>query len=278
MKETLLIAIGGILLGASVGLATPPGQGQHFDCSDGGDTSCAADDAGCVSNNVSNLKCSRAIGKAFAKAVRGVIKCHMKQAEMRFKGASITGAGQSEENCEENPGKSAKGKLDATLAKLSFCDPVLLANAATEEAVLFGADPDLSLDGQNGDIFCDSTSGALIGDDDTGSVAATADILKCELTVAKNVSRLVAFAAKCHDKMDLSFFKGADFNEEICEETDPVSHRGGLDKYNQQRDKLITLGICPQCLNGAAMDALAANVLAQVDAANGLIYACNLTP
>ena len=112
MKGMLTVAIAATLVFARIGLATPPGPGQHFDCTDGGTSSCAADDTGCVSNQKGHLGCSSKIGKAFAKAVKSVITCHSKQATMRFKGSSENGAGTSEENCEENPGNSAKGKLE----------------------------------------------------------------------------------------------------------------------------------------------------------------------
>ena len=268
------LAIGVLFLAASAGFATPPGPGQHFDCSNGGDSSCAADDTGCVSATSTRLKCSSGLGKAFAKAIASVIKCHAKQAQMRFKGASEQGAGSSEENCEDNPGNSAKGKLDATIAKLSgICDQDQLDGAATEEAVLFGPSA-LGLDAQNGNVFCDSASAALIGDDDAGFVPNSPENLKCALTVGKMLSRLVSSAIKCHDKMNKSFFKGCDFDEEICEETDPVSHRGALDKYNQQRDKLVGLGICPSCLDSSSINALGADVLSQVDGANASVYPC----
>ena len=279
MKRVLGLAIGGVFLTAGLGLAIPPGPGQHFDCSDGGTSSCATDDPGCVSNTKGHLKCSSKIGKSFAKAIVGVIKCHMKQAQMRFQGSSVNGAGNSEENCEDNPGNSAKANLDDALASLAasgICDPTQLSDAATEEAVLFGGGP-LSLDGQNGNVFCDSSTAALIGDDDPGWVAPDANVLKCELAVAKNVAKLVKSAIKCHAKMNSSFFKAADFSEELCEETAPTSH-GALDKYNRVRDKLIAAGICPPCLNGAGMDTLATNVLGQADGANNLVYPCNLGP
>jgi len=276
----LIAGILGVLVTAGVGRATPPGLGQHFDCSDGGDSSCAADDPGCVSNQKGHLGCSIKIGSALAKAVLATVKCHIDQAAKRMKGASENGAGQSEENCEDNPGNSAKGVLDKRLAALAdqgICDPAQLAGAASQEAVLFGSGPD-SLDVQNGAFFCDSSSGALIGDDDAGSVPATPDLFKCEATVAKAVTKLIGAGTKCHANMDKFFFKGADFDEETCEETDPVRFRGALDKFNKVRDKLLAQGICPTCLDGAAMDVIAANALSQLDTANGDIYPCNLTP
>jgi len=283
MKRVLGLLVTGMLgvsVMAGVGRATPPGPGLHFDCSDGGDSSCAADDPGCVSNQKGHLGCSIKIGSALAKAISATIACHIDQAEKRLKGASENGAGMSEENCENNPGNSAQGVLDKRLAALQdqgICDPAQLAGAASQEAVLFGTGPD-SLDAQNGAYFCDSSSGALIGDDDPGSVPATPEIFKCEATVAKAVVKLIGAGTKCHANMDKLFFKGADFNEETCEETDPVRFRGALDKFNKVRDKLIAQGICPPCLDGAAMDAIATNALAQLDAANNDIYPCNLAP
>lgn len=278
MKRVFMLAIGGIFLIGGVALATPPGPGRPFDCSDGGTTSCASDDTGCVSGTRDQLKCSSMIGKAFSKALSMAAKCHVKQATMRFQGSSETGAGTAEENCESNPGNSAKGVLDATLAGLAstgICEPLQLTNAAAQEAVLFGAGP-TSLDGQNGNVYCDASSGVLIGDDDTGSVAADASMLKCETTVAKALDKLVVFGAKCHEKMNSAFFKGKDFDEETCEMTDPISTKGALDKFNKVRDKLAHLGICPPCLDSAALDALAANAINALDTGNASTYPCGL--
>lgn|SRR5262245_24293215 len=281
MTRIVTTVAGVMLMGVTVAWAVPPGPGQPFDCSGspgGGFTSCAADDTGCVSNTLAHLKCSSKIAKAFAKAVYGVIVCHAKQATMRAQGASINGAGTSEENCEENPGNSAKSKLDATLFNLQgsgLCDPIQLTNAGVEEAVLFGATP-LSLDGQNVTAYCDSSSAALIGDDDSGFVPNDANILKCEVTVAKAVGKLVAATIKCHDKMNISFFKGVDFDEEGCEETIPF--KSALAKFNKVRDKLGLLGICPACQDTASQDAQAASALSQLDTANAIAYPCGLTP
>ena len=84
MKGMLTVTIGATLIVARIGLAAPPTPGQHFDCTDGGTSSCATDDTGCVSNQKGHLGCSSKIGKAFAKAVKSVITCHAKQATMRF--------------------------------------------------------------------------------------------------------------------------------------------------------------------------------------------------
>jgi hypothetical protein len=278
MQKIFVLAIGGILLSGGVALATPPGPGFPFDCSDGGTSSCATDDTGCVSESRAALKCSSMIGKAFSKAQSMAAKCHMKQATMRSKGSSESGAGTSEENCETNPGKSAQGVLDATLAKLAaagICNPAQLANASAQEGVLFGTGP-TSLDAENVNVYCDASSGVLIGDDDSGWVTTDPNTLKCEITVAKALDKLVAFGAKCHDKMNAAFFKGNDFDEETCEMTDPISTKGALDKFNRVRDRLVTLGICPACLDAPALDTLAANAINKLDAENASTYPCGL--
>lgn len=266
----------GVCLAASVAWAAPPTPGQHFDCSDGGTSSCAADDTGCVSNTLNHAKCSSKIGKLLGKAVASTIVCHVKQADQRFKGASANGAGNSEENCEENPGNSAKSKLDAGLAKLAtsgLCDTAQLTGAGAEEAILFNPGP-LSLDAQNVNVYCDSSSASLIGDDDTGWVATDPGMLKCEEAVAKALAKLALSVIKCHDKMNVSFFKAKDFDEEKCESSDPLL--SALAKYNRTRDKLIAAGICPSCLDGADQDAQTASVISQIDAGNAVAYPCGL--
>jgi hypothetical protein len=108
-----------------------------------------------------------------------------------------------------------QSNFDAGVARLTSlgCDPGLVSGVAGIGTTLFGSGPG-SFDGDNGAVYCDSSSGALIGDDDTGSVAATADMLKCETGVAKGLAKLQAGASKCHTKMAKSFFNGADFSEE----------------------------------------------------------------
>jgi hypothetical protein len=275
MRSTFVISIGAILFIARGSMAVPPGPGQPFDCSGGGTTSCAADDTGCVSDTSDHAKCASAIGKAFGKAVGTIIKCHGRQATARFKGTDAATAGAAEEACEETAPSSAKVKLDTAFAKLSAsgkCSAAQLNGAAFEEGVLFSSTP-LSIDAQNNQVLCDSTSGQLIGDDETGWVPNSADNLKCALTVGKMVSKLVAATIKCHDKMNQAFFKGLDFDEESCEETN-ASQKGALDKYNQQRDKLAALGICPSCLNSAGLDALAATAISQSDSGNAVGSPC----
>jgi hypothetical protein len=255
--------------------AAPPGPGQHFDCSDGGDTSCAADDEGCVPADVPAYKCSSIAARIIAKAVKGATACHAKQATMRFKGSSISGAGTSEENCENNPGKSVRSIFDAGVSKLSSfgCDPGLVSGVTTYGNGLFGSGPG-SFDGGNALVYCDSSSAAFIGDDDTGWVAADPGILKCELSVAKGLAKLQATTSKCHTRMAAYLLKGGDFDEEACEEIAPGTFKGGLERFDALRDKLVAAGICPPCLDAAAMDALAASTIAREDTNNDVAFPC----
>jgi hypothetical protein len=138
---------------------------------------------------------------------------------------------------------------------------------------LFGSGPG-SFDGDNGLVYCDSSSGALIGDDDTGSVAATPEILKCEIAVAKGLAKLQATTSKCHTKMAAYFLKAADFDEEACEEVAPGTLKGGLERFQDLRDKLVAAGICPSCLSGGAMDSLAASTISGEDTNNDIAFPC----
>ena len=289
MKRLLGSAMGGIfLMAASAALATPPGPGQHFDCTGTtGKTSCATDDTGCVSQTkdapagvVNTLKCGDGLGKAFSKAIQSVIKCHAKQADATFKG----GTGVDDETCEtNNGGKSAKEKLDAAIAKIApLCTSTQLTLAAGEESVLFASKSNpLSLDAQAGAVYCD-TSGTNTSIDSGGDDAGTVDTtptakpkLQCADATGKELGKLVAGVIKCHIKMNDAFFAGKDFDENACEENDPAKGKAALQKYNAAMAKLTTKGICTQgCLSGANRTALGNNILAQVEAANSLIYPC----
>src|SRR5438094_2567824 len=206
MNRLLGSALGSLLVLLTTGaLARPPGPGKHFDCSDApGATSCASDDTGCVPGSkddpaapgvVSTLKCGDALGKAFAKAIRAVIKCHAKMAASVFKGAPV-----DDEACEDGtgapkPGKSAKENLDAAIAKAApVCTSTQLTLAAGEEATLFGSKSNtLSLDAQAGAVYCDGSTPIDSSGEDVGTVdtdPAAKDKLKCADTVGKELGKL----------------------------------------------------------------------------------------
>src|SRR5213593_1064761 len=298
MKRLLGSVIGGcFLVAAGAAVAAPPGHGQHFDCSDGGSgVSCASDDTGCVPQSkddpsggvAATLKCGDGLSKAFGAAIRSVIKCHKKMADLTLKADPA----RDDESCETFDAvkhKSAKEKLDAAIAKLApVCTSTQLTLAAAEESTLFASKSNpLSLDAQAGAVYCD-TSGtstpidpAGAGGDDAGTVDTTLTPtsakpkLQCADAVGKELGKLVAASIKCHIKMADAFFGGKDFDENVCEENDPAKGKAALQKYNAAMTKLTGKGICTQaCLSASNRTALGANVLAQVEAGNQLVYPC----
>jgi len=204
-----------------------------------------------------------------------------------FKGVPV-----DDEACEDGtgapkPGKSAKEKLDAAIAKAApVCTPTQLMLAAGEEATLFASKSNpLSLDAQAGNVYCDGTTPidpAGAGGDDAGTIDTLAadkdDRLKCANTVGSELGKLVAASIKCHIKMPDSFFAGKEFDENVCEENDPAKGKAALQTYSAAMDKLDGKDICTQpCLSRANRDALGTSVLAQVEAANQRIYPCAAT-
>src|SRR5439155_11414562 len=213
---------------------------------------CAAEDTGCVPESVDHFKCSDGVGKAFARGIKAVIECQQKQAHAAFE--------------EHDPvkGRAARDKLDSDLAKQgALCVGTrALTLAAAEEETLFADknNPD-SLDAQNGSVYCDGSTEVDPGGDDAGTVDATAvdaaNKLKCADTVGKELGKLLAATIKCHQRTARAFLAGKDFDEEACEEDDPVKGRAALQKYAAAMDKLDQKGICTQpCLSRTSRDSL----------------------
>src|SRR5437667_2031167 len=292
MKRLLGFAIGAfVLMAAGAAVAAPPGPGQKFDCSQGGSgISCASDDTGCVpqskdvpTGNVSTLKCGDGLSKAFAGAIRAVIKCHAKMASSVLKGAPV-----DDEVCESNDPvkhKSAKEKLDAAIAKIApLCTSTQLTLAAAQESTLFASKTNpSSLDARAAAGYCDGSTSvdpAGAGGDDAGTISTTDPVndgnrLKCANTVGSELGKLIAAATKCHVKLADSDFGVKDFDENVCEENDPVKGKAALQKYNAAMTKLTGKAICTQsCLSAGNRTALGTNILAQVEAANALFYPC----
>src|SRR5438093_4796961 len=295
MKRLLGFAIGAfVLTAAGAAVAAPPGFGQHFDCSDGGSgVSCASDDTGCVpqskdvpTGNVSTLKCGDGLSKAFAGAIRAVIKCHAKMASSVLKGAAV-----DDEVCESNDPvkhKSAKEKLDAAIAKIApLCTSTQLTLAAGFESTLFASKTNpSSLDAQAAAVYCDGTTSidpAGAGGDDAGTISTGDPVndgnrLKCANTVGSELGKLVAAAIKCHIKLADSDFGAKDFDENVCEENDPVKGKSALQKFNAAMVKLTASGKCAQsCLSEPNRLALGTSILAQAEAANQIVYPCPAT-
>ncbi|TMA39831.1 MAG: hypothetical protein E6J83_14440, partial [Deltaproteobacteria bacterium] len=199
-RGVLAFTIGGVVLMAHLALAAP------------GDP-LGGDDPGCVPDTKDHLKCSDGAMKAIGKAIAAVWKCHIKQADLAFKGTPT-----DDETCENGgPGsKSAKDKLDTALAKLGasgVCTGTnVIANAQMIETQVF-ADKNTSgsMDQQNGTVYCAPGTAIDPSGDDAGTVDTTStnkkDMQKCADTVAKNLCKLVGAVTKCHVKVADKLFK-----------------------------------------------------------------------
>lgn len=106
-------------------------------------------------------------------------------------------------------------------------------------------------------------AGTPFGGDDTGFIPPDATTLKCESTVAKNLSKLGLAISICHFKAADAGVKAKTFDEEACE----AAARG---KYDQANAKLTG---CPSCLDTAALGNNAESQLDQL--LNGAVYCDN---
>lgn len=244
------------------------------------------DDTGCVpADKVANV-CSQRMAQALSKLDAKVIKCHLVQAGQAFKtGHSAPGFDNAEENCEQGPSNtSARAKFEAVLTKYATtCDPTLIANTrARGEVILADQSNPESLDALNGSFFCDDGSGLTIaepGGDDAGFIPPAVDDYKCSVAVAKAYSKLLVTVYKCHYKAAKAALLAKPFDEEACEDNNPLSPlKSALARYNAQVQKYIGLGGCPSCLadpsNAPAALALGANAVATLDAQNAEIFPC----
>ena len=218
---------------------------------------------GCPPASADADKCQTGIAKALSTFGGAVIKCHAKQADGAFKEKPV-----DEETCEETGSKSAKGKLDATIAKAAAkCPAEVVTNANAVSAGLLSGP--MSLDVQNGLVYCDTSSGTPIdpGGDDAGFVPPSSDGLKCSDGVGKDVAKLWGAISKCSTKAADAAFKGKSFDEATCRST-------ATGKYDEAAAKLIGKGGCPACLDADAQSALRDALLTQLDAIDGQIFVC----
>ena len=226
------------------------------------------DDPGCPPDSSGHLKCGDAIVKALSKMIGTVIKCHTKQADAAFKTSIGKPTTFDEEGCES----TAKGKYDTAVGKVTgICTTDQQNGASMARDTMLSA-----LDGSfNGGVYCEGSSPIDSGGDDSGNVPPSADSSKCEDTIGKDLAKLAAGVLRCHFKAADAAFKNKPFDEETCEMTDPTSHKGALDKYNQARDKLIGTAKCPDtCQNASAQDALATSMISTLEALNDEPYPC----
>jgi hypothetical protein len=243
--------------------ATPgPGPGEPF----------GGDDAGCVPAGRAERQCGDTIGKAVARLIAEVMKCHVKQADARFS-TVVAGSPRSfdEEACETN----ARAKLDRTLATVGangLCTGVALAAATTHaDMLLAGASEPSSLDALNGVLYCDPTTGVAIdpAGEDAGTVPSSAAPLKCGDQLARRLATLEGDVIKCHAKAAKLGLALADpsFDEEGCEAK-------AVAKLDRASAGLVAKGLCPPCLDAAAQHALGSEAVARRDGGNGAIAAC----
>ena len=256
MRGVRAVALAAVCLSAAIALAIGPGQ--PFD----------DDDSGCVPDTTEHRKCSEKLAKAFGRLIAAVTSCHDRQAR-----AAVSGLAFDEEACEA----SAQTRFEASRDAVSpLCSATQLALASDEETELLDSTNPGSLDAQNGDVYCDSTSGNALdsGGDDTGWVPATADALWCARGVGKSLAKLAQAALRCHAKMAYTFLAGRTFDEEACEEFDPLTGRGARDRYSMRALRLIAHGGCPSCLDDIQQEALAVRTIGQLDADNARLYPC----
>src|SRR5439155_13745282 len=108
--------------------------------------------------------------------------------------------------------------------------------------------------------------------------ADKSDRVKCADTTGSELGKLVAAVIKCHIKLADSDFGGKDFDENLCEENDPVKGKSALQKFNAAMVKLTASGKCAQsCLSEPNRIALGTSILAQAEAANQIVYPCPAT-
>ena len=113
-----------------------------------GSTAWGGDDTGVLPADKATAKCETAVGKAAAKAIACIIKCHKGRQSGKF--ADDT----AEDNCESGPDpKSCKSKYDNAVAtpKGCPCDPNFFAFIES------------NVDTVNGSVYCSqSPSGAFL--------------------------------------------------------------------------------------------------------------------
>jgi hypothetical protein len=108
------------------------------------------------------------------------------------------------------------------------------------------------------------------GGDDTGTVITfDKKILKCEDTVVKNFSHLVACILRCHVKAANAIASGKTFDDEACESADPV--KSCRAKYNNASAKILGIG-CPNCLGAAQQASIADDIESSLDTNNQNFY------
>lgn len=253
-----LVGVLGILLWVVCAAhATPgPGPSEPF----------AGDDSGCVPATAQRLSCATAVSRTFARLESATIRCHLRQANTRYR--QVVGGSTAlfdEEGCETK----AVRAFDKTMARLAtgLCarNPQIDTVGADRDALL------AVLDAQNGGLYCDASSGVAIepGGDDAGFVPATGAVRRCAEKLTRQLNSLASALRSCHRTAATRAYRLADpaFDEESCE----AKARA---KFAAASAGLEPSGGCPACLNAAARSSLADAVAARIDSSNLASFPC----
>ena len=199
------------------------------------------DDTGFIPPDKTVGKCEGKVGKAVAKLVGAIVKCHALRVTGKLPGDV------EEEACED----TARTKFAGTKTTgCGACTNLTSLSSTVETAV----------DDNNGAVYCDSAGAAFSSEgDDSGFIppdAPKGPITKCENGVGKAVSKLVAGIIKCHATR-ASGKLADDAAEDACEDK-------LITKFNATKTKG-----CSAC---TALPALASTVESILDAGNDLVY------
>ncbi len=244
-----------------IAIATP-GPGSPF----------GGDDAGCVPATRMALACSDKATKALAVLAAAVAKCHVHQADARFKALAGKDAAFDTVVCKAAARARFDGVLSGLAAHGSCPGTTTLASAAAFASTLLAdaSDPG-SLAAANGDVYCDATSGVAIDPSgvEAGFVPASRDVLACSDRVRKSLGTFARTVWRCHQKAADGDFHGADpaVDDDACE-------GAALGKLDAASQRLVAKGTCPPCLDAPSQHALATAALAALDAADAAAYPC----
>jgi peptidyl-Lys metalloendopeptidase len=110
-----------------------------------------------------------------------------------------------------------------------------------------------------------------------GFVPPDENTAKCELGVAKQLSKLAACASKCQVKLTDASVKNKPFDDDACEDGTgkPTSCRAAFDAAST---KLLGSGTCPACLDAGTQDGVADQTMQFVELYNGSIYCAGTVP
>jgi hypothetical protein len=213
------------------------------------------------------LQCEQAVATNLSRLRACISTCHIKAAQ-----AASTAASFDEEACENGPVTSCRAKFDKATALLVFrgkCPACLDGNAQAQLATQVETESDTAAGG----IYCAGTT--PLGDDDQGFVPP-ANALSCEQVVARNLVQLVKCIDACHSKAASTAFAGRTFNEEACEQNNPLSSCRAV--YNRKVGYLFLRGACPSCLDVPHQATLAEQATADLDTTIGAVYCAGTTP